>query len=961
MKKILTLFLYLSLLSSISYAQISYGSKNVYVEKGDFYFDKNDYKKAIVYYNMAFAQDKNYYSVLRKAEAFKALKLYDEAADCYQVVLDSDLKASRKIMLKYAMLLLKNGDIKGFEKWVQNYKREVHGEMYDYTQGEDVRVKMYKDTAIIIVENEIILNTAESEICPSVSKDRLFFASTRKNLTGTKGNNFYNIYAAVKLDNGKPGKLNVFNQSLNSKQSESTVAVSEQANMLYFTKSTSLHDDVKTYTANIPSGIDKKTESKAFTIQGTSNIGHVSFSSDEKTMFFVSKSLEGSGGMDIFSSELVDGNWSAPKNVGNHINTGKNEMYPCIVSDSILYFTSDGHNGLGGLDLYRVNLNDENATPENLGNKINSKHDDFCLSFNPEALTGYFCSNRPGGFGKEDIYRVHLLNLKIKRKAYQFKSTPSIEDNKINLYLSDGQDFNIASEDNSGFNFGFWPLEGYNMVIQHENPLARGVYNNESLSKEKRLKGLMNPKPKDRAVIKLDPGSRYQFTVGMKPISSTYKNSLNDLSSEYQNKKTDIDLTALAKELLLMEGEVYTVRFEKDNTRPADPKAKEVTSLAVNNNIVPVSGRSFFFVLPLDIEVSFNIQTDIEYFKEKYNPKKAGVKLDTAKVSKQKPSSNKGFPILVNTTVMEEAKDKMFANDLTIIPGSFYTFTLTKFFEGTDQKLEIFVPLTKGVKYNLGKESRPEINFDTQLEDLMNIPLSKLSQEEELIDITVLSKDLDISPDDSIMFTLEPVKKFGEKASQPDVPSLLTIDGQKYFLNRDEHLKVMLRLDENTKVNIQTDLDYVEENFDLSAILLKIDTVSYSTDVEQKSKNIITDPVFDVVVVNFDLNKFDVREDAKNILKEKVVNTLKEDDRLYVTIKGYTDPLGDAEYNKKLSGNRAQAVKDYLAAEGIGENRIRTFSFGETESLQKGLKWKELNENQLQEYRKVEIVIYLPK
>jgi len=88
---------------------------------------------------------------------------------------------------------------------------------------------------------------------------------------------------------------------------------------------------------------------------------------------------------------------------------------------------------------------------------------------------------------------------------------------------------------------------------------------------------------------------------------------------------------------------------------------------------------------------------------------------------------------------------------------------------------------------------------------------------------------------------------------------------------------------------------------------------------------------------------------------------LKGDSRLYVTIKGYTDPLGDADYNEKLSRNRALAVKDFLASNGIGENRIRTFSFGESLSLQEGKDWEDLSEAELQKHRKVEIVIYLPK
>jgi hypothetical protein len=102
-------------------------------------------------------------------------------------------------------------------------------------------------------------------------------------------------------------------------------------------------------------------------------------------------------------------------------NSLTNSSHISIVNDSILYFSSAGHNGLGGMDLFSVNLNQENSTPKNLGNDVNSQYDDYGLSFSTGGLTGYFCSNRPGGFGKEDIYRLHLLDIKVKLPAYKFK------------------------------------------------------------------------------------------------------------------------------------------------------------------------------------------------------------------------------------------------------------------------------------------------------------------------------------------------------------------------------------------------------------------------------------------------------------------------------------------------------------------------------------------------------------
>jgi len=273
--------------------------------------------------------------------------------------------------------------------------------------------------------------------------------------------------------------------------------------------------------------------------------------------------------------------------------------------------------------------------------------------------------------------------------------------------------------------------------------------------------------------------------------------------------------------------------------------------------------------------------------------------------------------------------------------------------------LEIVVPLTKGVKYNLGTEALPEKEYNKTLSQMT---AGSNKPNEELIDISVLSKELDILPKDSIVFSLMPAPQIAEQAAgAKNILSTLDVDGRKYYVTSKQKLQVKLKLDQSKKVNIQTDLAYVKENFDPSTIAIKVDTTSFRTNINEKGKTIITDPVFDVIIVNFDLNDYSIRPDAKSIIADKVIQALKGDNRLYVTIKGYTDPLGNAAHNEKLSQNRAQAVKDFLTNNGIGESRIRTFSYGASQALKAGERWEDLSEAELQKHRKVEIVIYLPK
>ena len=717
--------------------------------------------------------------------------------------------------------------------------------------------------------------------------------------------------------------------------------------------------------AGIPANASQKLDIKELFIEGFSSIGHVSFNSNGTKMYFVSEAPGGYGGLDIYSSDLTGGKWSKPKNLGQAVNSNKDEMYPFVLNDTMLYFSSAGHNSLGGLDLYSVNLKQENSSPKNLGNKVNSEYDDYCLTFSPDGLTGYFSSNRPGGFGKDDIYRLHLLDLKVKYPAYKFKKKSSMEDDKINLYLSNGDEYNITSEGNAGFNFSFQPEEGYKMIIQHENPLVSNIIYNDRLTPEQKKKEFLYPEPLQKSEIKLQAGLRYQFSSGMNPISDEYKNSLKQMSENYLNPgDIDIDMTAIAKEMPLDEGGIYTIRFVKDEDQYSDIKTKGETSLFINGKTIPVGDNSFFIVVPLKNESNFTITTDIAYFKETFNPKKTGaVKIDAGPVLKEEQvKASEGFPILVNAESLNDVVSgkKIPATELAIIPGTMYILTLGKTDGSKDD--EIVVPLTKGVKYNLGTDAESEKEYAKALTQMAAGQTGNNNPNEELIDISVLSKELDIMSERDIVFSLVPAKQYASQTSDTkNILTTLAVDGRKYYVTNVQKLQVNLKLDRDKKVNIQTDLAYVKEKFDPSTIAIKVDTTSFNTNLKEKKKSTITDPVYDVIIVNFNLNDYSIRPEAKGILADKVIKILKSDSRLYVTIKGYTDPLGDAAYNEKLSRNRAQAVKDFLTNNGIGENKIRTFSYGESQALKDGVKWEDLSEAELQKYRKVEIVMYLPK
>ena len=135
------------------------------------------------------------------------------------------------------------------------------------------------------------------------------------------------------------------------------------------------------------------------------SVGHPALTPDGQILFFVSDMPGGFGGTDIYQIVKKAGKWSKPKNLGAEINTSGNEMFPFATENGDLYFASDMHPGLGGLDIFTAHLREGKwARPHNLGSPVNSSYDDFSLATDSTGDQGFFSSNRPGGLGDDDIY-----------------------------------------------------------------------------------------------------------------------------------------------------------------------------------------------------------------------------------------------------------------------------------------------------------------------------------------------------------------------------------------------------------------------------------------------------------------------------------------------------------------------------------------------------------------------------
>ncbi|WP_428657075.1 OmpA family protein [Runella sp.] len=205
-------------------------------------------------------------------------------------------------------------------------------------------------------------------------------------------------------------------KSINSKYHEGPVAFFKDGKRILFTRNNYLNGKYKTS----KDGINKLKLYSAENVNGSWNdlkelpfnsdeysVGHPSLSKDDKLLYFVSDMPGGFGGTDLYVSKNEGGNWATPINLGPAVNSAGNEMFPFVDEQGNLYFASDGHAGLGGLDIFYAKLIEGVMArkPRNMGTPINSAKDDFGLITDGERTSGFFSSNRRQGGSDDDLFR----------------------------------------------------------------------------------------------------------------------------------------------------------------------------------------------------------------------------------------------------------------------------------------------------------------------------------------------------------------------------------------------------------------------------------------------------------------------------------------------------------------------------------------------------------------------------
>ncbi|MAU72194.1 MAG: flagellar motor protein MotB [Pseudozobellia sp.] len=392
---------------------------------------------------------------------------YDVATYWYEkLLLRNEVSVSPDYLYRYALALKSIKRYDESDEWMTKFKR---------IKSSDSRAKLFSDNDEYLkrlqapsnsytVEPLETLNSEESDFAPSLRGDLLIF-STARDLEMQEYNPlpYLNLYQTTVEDNNTVGTVAPFSSSLNTKANESSTSFSSDGKTMYFTRNNfskkSFKRDkkgvsrLKIYRSQFINGSWSEAEDLPF--NGTKySVAHPTLSADGKQLYFASDMPGGMGASDIYVVEVKeDGSFGEPKNLGKPINTEGKETFPFISKKGTLYFSSDGHQGLGGLDVFKSQL-DENKEVENLGSPINSPYDDFSLILNDEEIAGYFASNRKGGKGSDDIYYLQRSDIEclitIDGTANDKDTDHPLADTVIEAFDSEGRKIGETVSNSSG-------------------------------------------------------------------------------------------------------------------------------------------------------------------------------------------------------------------------------------------------------------------------------------------------------------------------------------------------------------------------------------------------------------------------------------------------------------------------------------------------------------------------------
>ena len=455
MKNLKTL-LFITLMGSLSLT-----AQNKDTKKADKHFDRFEFVDAAKDYTKLVEKGKgDAYVYGRLAESYYNIFNTVEAERWYAKALEASETDDPEVIYKYSQMLKANGKYEESNQQMERFAsmRPSDDRAMAYKANPNYLPKILEQGKKFNLQNADF-NSEQSDFGGTLHDGKLWITSGRNNSRKTYGWNdqpFLDVYSMTKNSDGSYQAAELANNKINTKYHEGLVTFTPDGKTMYFSRESYFEKDYE------KDSLSKVRYSQLYLFKATKlgddwdtveslslnsenySVKNPAVSPDGSTLYFASNMPDGYGGFDIYKATINDdGTIGEPVNMGQKINTEGQEMFPYVSSNNTLYFSSNGHLGLGGLDVFYTKEVDGKWTPiRNVGIPVNSNADDFAFTIDEDTEEGFVSSNREGGKGSDDIYFVKklqpLCDVMILATVLDDKTREPISGAAVSLFDAEG-------------------------------------------------------------------------------------------------------------------------------------------------------------------------------------------------------------------------------------------------------------------------------------------------------------------------------------------------------------------------------------------------------------------------------------------------------------------------------------------------------------------------------------------
>ncbi|MBT5858487.1 MAG: OmpA family protein [Flavobacteriales bacterium] len=478
-------------------------------QKADKAFDAEMYFEASELYKKGYKKTKNKAIkaeiLFKQAECYRLSSKYKKAAPFYKKAIKAKYDNGNPIaILRFADMLMINGDLEKALIQYQKYQKKVPKD----TKAEkgikscEYALKWTTSPTRHVIAKMDQFSSKSNDLSPAYGNrdyTKVYFVSSRSGSSNDMidertGEFFYDIYYSELNKKGNWSKKPIRLESpINTDNHEGTLCLNQNGTTMFFT--TCQSENKKELGCEISiSQLKGKTwgalNKLEVIVDSNTTIGHPTISPDEKVVIFSAEMNGGYGGNDLWMvTKVARGQWSKPANLGPAVNTDGDEMFPFLHNDGTLYFSSDGHIGMGGLDIYKSELNENGiyVSTDNLKYPINSSSDDFGMIVERKSERGYFTSNRRlwtaqdrvqnKTNGSDNIYMFELppLILTLQGVVTDTKTGAVVTGATVKLVGDDDTALELTTDNTGSYNFELSPLTTYELIVSKEGYLNNKV------------------------------------------------------------------------------------------------------------------------------------------------------------------------------------------------------------------------------------------------------------------------------------------------------------------------------------------------------------------------------------------------------------------------------------------------------------------------------------------------------